>query len=425
MSNLKNKLVKDICKILDKLKSILIIIFPIDVFKKLKAKMIELSFIKDAKKIAYIKGAYPFGVNLIGNIKSQTGQGEECRLIAGAFSESTLPFLIIDAKIGIPFNHNDNKWDRKIVQTPKFSTNVFHINPPELPSLKQSLPEKTWDKRYNIGFWNCELTEIPDEWVSAFSLVDEIWASSHFCVEAIEKKSPVPVTFVPYGLSVASNPKFDRSYFNLPKDKFLFLTMFDSNSIIQRENPIGSIKAFKNAFLKEDLSVGIIIKINKPTEEILDTINAELEGYNNIYIIKNTLTKQEVNSLINIADVFVSLHKSEGFGLAIAEAMLLKTPVIASYWSANSDFMSVQTACCIDSSLVKIDKDYSMYKPGQLWANPDIIQASVFMKILKADSHYRKQLCDNAYEFMTSNYSIQKSAEIIKKRIYEINSNNS
>ena len=104
------------------------------------------------------------------------------------------------------------------------------------------------DKRYKIGIWLWELPDFPDEWCGAFSLVDEVWAPSVFNCESIRKKSPVPVTLIPYGIEAEYDEKFDREYFHLPKDKFLFLSMYDSNSTIQRKNPIGALKAFKKAF---------------------------------------------------------------------------------------------------------------------------------------------------------------------------------
>jgi len=201
---------------------------------------------------------------------------------------------------------------------------------------------------------------------------------------------------------------------------FLFLSMYDSNSTIQRKNPIGAIKAFKKAFPPSEKNVGLIIKINNPKEEDLKLINDELKGYRNIFIIKNTLSKTEVNSLIKCSDAFVSLHRAEGFGLVIAEAMLLGTPVIATNWSANVDFMNSENSCPVSYELKQLGEDYFFYKAYQHWAEPDLDNAAEYMKKLFSDKSYRETLSKNAKKFIQKNFSVQKSAEKIKSRIDEI-----
>lgn len=421
MKNIKKVIVSKIVYVGDSLKPVLTKILPKKILKKAKANIINSAFDnKKYKRIPYKKNANPFGVNLFGYIKAQMGLGEGARLIAKALSQTDIPFGIIDTKVGNPFNHGDSSFDNKIIQKPIFSVNIFHINPEQFPSLEISLPQNTWDNRYNIGIWLWELPEFPKEWRNAFKQVDEIWAPSQFCCDTFKKSSPVPVTLIPYGVEPDFDDNLNREYFNLPKNIFLFLVMFDVNSTLQRKNPLGAIKAFKNAFSKDNKDVGIVIKINNATIEALNTIKSELKGYKNVFIINKTLSKIEVNTLIKLCDTFVSLHRSEGFGLVIAEAMYLKTPVIATYYSANVDFMSTSTACCVDYELVKIDKDYFMYKTNYMWAQPDIVQASVFMKILFSDKHYRNELSDNAYKYITSNFSIKLSSDKIAKRISEI-----
>ena len=416
---IKKVIINTVCMIGDKLKPVLIKILPLPLLKKIKGGLINSAYSKNAKA-PFQKDAYPFGINLIGYIKAQMGLGQGCRLIARAIKESGIPFLIMDTRVGNPFNHNDNSWDGYIKTSPAYNINIFHINAEQMPHLQLSLPSGTLDKRYNIGIWLWELPDFPDEWCGAFSLVDEIWAPSEFNCESIRKKSPVPVTLIPYGIEAEYDEKFDRDYFSLPKDMFLFLSMYDSNSTIQRKNPIGAIKAFKKAFPPSEKNVGLIIKINNPKEEDLKLINDELKGYRNIFIIKNTLSKTEVNSLIKCSDAFVSLHRAEGFGLVIAEAMLLGTPVIATNWSANVDFMNSENSCPVSYELKQLGEDYFFYKAYQHWAEPDLDNAAEYMKKLFSDKSYRETLSKNAKKFIQKNFSVQKSAEKIKSRIDEI-----
>ena len=414
--------VSQFCRIGDRFKPVLIKILPKNFLKKIKKSMIQTVSKGNSSnsRQKYDSNAYPHGVNLVGYIKASMGLGEGCRLIAKALDTTDIPYKIINTKVGNPFNHNVEDWNDKISQKLKYSINIFHINPEQLFQLQIELPQNTWDKRFNIGIWLWELDEIPLEWEKAFSLVDEIWVPSVFCQKAFEKKSPVPVKLIPYGLEAEYATEFEREHLNLPTDKFLFLVMFDTNSTMERKNPIGAIKAYKKAFPPTEKSTGIVIKINNPTPQVLELINAELAGYENVFIIKEVLSKQEVYGLIACCDVFVSLHRSEGFGLVIAEAMLLKTPVIATYWSANADFMSPKTACCVDCELVQIEKDSVMYKSGNKWAEPDLTQAAVFMKLLKCDRSYGYEISQNAFLNMSENYSVKASAEKIGERIKEI-----
>ena len=111
--------------------------------------------------------------------------------------------------------------------------------------------------------------------------------------------------------------------------------MFDVNSTLGRKNPLGAVKAFKQAFSAKNQNVGLVIKVNNADEAKLAKLKKELEDYNNVYMITEVMEKKRTNRLIECVDVFVSLHRAEGFGLVMAEAMMLGTPVIATNWSAN------------------------------------------------------------------------------------------
>lgn len=419
----KKAIVNALCTAGDRLKPLVLKILPLGVAKKIKSKLINSAYNQKATKIPYQKNAYPDGINLVGYIKAQMGLGQGARLIAKAIDRSHIPFLIMDTKVGNPFNHNDNTFDSKIEKLPKYSVNIFHVNPEQMPPLQLTLPSDMLDKRYNIGIWLWELMDFPDEWLNAFNFVDEVWAPSNFNCESIRKKSPVPVTLIPYGIEADTSDEYNRKYFSLPEDKFLFLSMYDSNSTIERKNPLGAIKAFKEAFSKDDSDVGLVIKINNPKEEDLQKINNELTGYINIYLIQNTMSKTEVNSLIKSCNVFVSLHRAEGFGLVIAESMYVGTPVIATDWSANTDFMDKTNSCPVKYTLKEIGEDHFLYKAYQKWAEPDISDAAFYMKKLHEDKQYYSTLKSNAYNHIRQNFSVEKSAEAIKSRITAIMDN--
>ncbi|MEG0614752.1 MAG: glycosyltransferase family 4 protein [Oscillospiraceae bacterium] len=417
----KQFFVNKICVIGDKCKPLLLKILPLNFVKGIKKKLINSTYVENFEHIPYEKGKYPFGINLIGYIKAQMGLGQGCRLIAAAVQESAIPFRIMDTRVGNPFNHNDNSWDDFIRKDLSYSINIFHINPEQMPHLMLEMPEGALDRRYNIGIWLWELPDFPDEWLSAFSMVDEVWAPSKFNCESIAKKAgDKPVTLIPYGITAEFDEALNRQYFGIPQDKFLFLSMYDSNSTIERKNPIGAIRAFKKAFAADEKQVGLVVKINNPKDEDLEIINRELEGYENIYILKNTMKKIEVNSLIRDCDVFISLHRAEGFGLVIAEAMFLGTPVVATNWSANVDFMNEENSCPVDYKLQKIGNDCFVYKAYQEWAEPSIDNASEYLTRLFTDKDYYEKIKQAAVTFITEKFSVENSAKAIKERITEI-----
>lgn len=415
----KKAVVNTICSVGDRMKPVLVKILPLSLSKKIKSRLIASAYTNDAR-MPYDKDAYPFGINLVGFIKAQMGLGQGCRLLASAIERTGIPFGIVETRVGNPFNHNDASWDEKLIKSPEYSINIFHVNPEQMPPLQLSLPSGALDKRYNIGVWLWELMDFPDKWTSAFSIVDEVWAPSVFNCENIRKKSPVPVTLIPYGIEAPCDEEKNRAFFGLSENKFLFLSMYDSNSTIERKNPLGAIKAYRKAFGENENGVGLVIKINNPTERDRELIKQELGECKNVYFLEKTYEKAAVNSLIKCCDAFVSLHRAEGFGLVIAEAMYVGTPVIATNWSANVDFMNEDNSCPVKYELTEIKEDCCSYEKGQVWAEPDTDDAARYMKKLLNDREYYEKLKDNAERFIKTEFSSEKSAEAVKKRIDEI-----
>src|SRR5205085_6542468 len=189
-----------------------------------------------------------------------------------------------------------------------------------IANAKEQVQEKSIQDRYTIDYWFWELPEIPDAWLPAFSLVDEVWVPSRFVQNAILLKSPVPVFRVPVPVHLGPTDKFSRTSFSLPERQFLFLWMGDMHSDLARKNPLGVINAFKQAFPEEDERAGLVLKINNADSvhadrEALASIKQEIAGYRNIYLMDRNMTRSEVDALLAASDCFISLHRSEGFGL--------------------------------------------------------------------------------------------------------------
>src|SRR5690606_3930186 len=140
--------------------------------------------------------------------------------------------------------------------------NIFHINAEQMMEIYATYGNSIFDNRYNIGYWHWELPDFPDRWIENFNFVNEVWVPSTFVAEAISLKSPVPVVKIPHSIIVNIEQQRDREYYALPNDAFIFLTMYDINSYSERKNPQASIKAFQRAFKNNDLSVGLVVKVN-------------------------------------------------------------------------------------------------------------------------------------------------------------------
>lgn len=403
------------------LKPVLLKIFPYKLLRNMKGKMIQNSHKKilNIQRKPFQRREYADGINLIGNIKADTGLGQSCRLVASELNECKVPYSIYQYnQLGIMSNTN-TIFDFKITNNLPFNINLIHINPHELGLAFLQLEQSFWDKRYNIGFWLWELEEFPDEWLPCFHCLDEIWTPSEFISKSIRKKTDLPVVTIPYHISATIDIEYNRSDFGLPQDKFLFLMMYDRTSMTERKNPGAVLEAYKKAFTNKD-QTGLVIKINNCTTEELAALKDELENYNNVYFITEVMDRNQVNSIIKCVDVLVSLHRAEGFGLVLAEAMLLGTPTVATNWSSNTEFMTKETACLVDYSLVKITEDIGLFKSGNYWAEPNIEQAVSFMKELYEKPEFYQRMSQMAKRHIEKQLSMDQAVNKINNRINSI-----
>lgn len=405
-----------------KLKPFLVKIIPLSFLSKMKKKYMlrNIKNLKNENIQPYDPTAFPMGINLIGNIRGDSGLGQSCRLVAKELQASKIPFLVYEHHISDAFSMNNHSCDDMIQDELKYAINLFHINPHEFAVSYMQLGKKVWDKHYNIAFWLWETEEFPEEWNGCIDILDEIWTPAEFVSEAVRKVTNKPVYTVPYHVEAPIDTKYDRKHFGLPEDKFLYLMMYDSKSMMERKNPISVLNAFKKAFDKDNRDVGLVIKMNGRNEEDIAQIQRLMDGYENIYFMTETLPKVEVNSLIACVDVFVSLHRAEGFGLVMAEAMLNGTPCIATNWSANTEFMNEEVACMVDYDIVELDHEIGPYKKGSHWAEPDVNQAAEYMRRLQSDRNFGQRMAQNAREDIRNQLGMESITRILEQRVNEI-----
>lgn len=414
-----NKLYYFIMKYKEPIKKVL----PITLLRKCKAAVVNHKIAQYQPQVIQSDqyGMQPFGVNLIGDIRIEIGLGQSMRLIANILEHSGHKFGIINLPLNVEVSRNDHSWDHKITDHPIYGINLIHINPQDMGLSYLRLGDAMFRNRYNIGFWLWELEEAPKEAYLAVKFVDEIWTPSEFTSNCFRKITNKPVYTIPYHVTAESDSRYGRAHFGLPEDKFLYLLLFDFNSTLLRKNPQAAIEAFRNAFSPEQQDVGLVIKVNNATPECMETLKALLEGYKSVHYITKTLSKAEVNSLIANVNVFVSLHRAEGFGLVMAEAMLLKTACIATNWSSNTEFMNSDTACMVSCTMKQIEEGEGSYPPGAIWADPSVEETTMYMRKLKEDPEYYRGMVDRAYSYASEVLGKDRISTMMEERISLIN----
>lgn len=368
----------------------------------------------------------PLGVNLIAYIRAEMGLGTAARGLAMALESAHVPFNVINFEYLNPAQHRDTTWKHKEADSSSHDFTILAVNPDNIFNATERAQKEFVKDRYTIGYWFWELPEIPEDWLPAFALVDEVWVASRFVQEAVSLKSPVPVFRVPVPVQLGPTDKFSRATFSLPERQFLFLSMSDTHSQLARKNPLGVVRAFKRAFPAESQNVGLILKINNfgsvyADQEAIGLIREEIKDCRNIYLLDCDLTRAEIDSLLAVSDCFISLHRSEGFGLGPAEAMSLGKPVVLTNWSGNTDYMTLHNSIGIDYSLIPVGQHYGPYEPDQLWADPDLDQAAFWMKQLAEDPALGKRIGKLAQETIRNEFSPEAVGNLIRKRLHYLN----
>lgn len=335
---------------------------------------------------AFARRFLQLGLNLTGWFRADLGLGESVRCMARAAAADQLPLALVDLKLSCKNSLSDDTFTAQLSADHPHPVNVFHIDPPGMRDLDHHHGAGFRRGKYNIGYWAWELPEFPDAWIHFSDYCDEVWAPSRFAAEAIAAKVPVPVLTMPHAIAFPRPAGNFRPKFGLPADQFLFLFLYDLNSYSERKNPAAVLAAFRRSGLA-GRGAALVIKVHNTAGNPADFARlqaavAELPG---TVLITQTLTRTEIYELESACDCFVSLHRSEGFGLALAECMYLGKPVISTDWSATAEFINATNGCPVRAKLVALDRNHGPYAKGQTWAEPDIDHAAEWMNRLFAD----------------------------------------
>lgn len=273
---------------------------------------------------------------------------------------------------------------------------------------------------YRIAYWNWELETVPDEWAKAAELVDEIWSPTQFVARAMRTRMPKPVHHVLPGVEVGPVEPVARASLGIPADHFVFLFMFDLHSQVHRKNPAGVFRAFQKAFRETDRAT-LLIKTSggdihtKDLAALRETIKGP-----NVILLDRLMSRAEAYGLIALSDCFVSLHHSEGFGLGLAEAMLLAKPVIATAYSGNLDFMNAENSLLVDYEMVEITEDRPIYTRGNFWAEPSVDHAAALMREVYEKRDTARARAERAQPEIQRLLSLEAAGERMRRRLEQI-----
>jgi GT2 family glycosyltransferase len=346
------------------------------------------------------------GVNLLGYHHSASGLGTAVRQLHRSLAAAGVAVSIfdVDTSNSPRVESNDGARGSTIVR----QTTLAVVTAPELPGALAARPKLRAVDRV-VGYWFWEVAEVPVTHRSGIELVDEIWASTTFIADAYRSiPGGPPVAHQPMYLSCPALDDGAREAWRhrfAPDGEFVFLVTLDLFSIVERKNPFGAIDAFARAFGPTDSTVRLVIKTLNGDQrpEALTRIAdhaAQSGRADQIEIFDSFISDDEMTGLISAADCFVSLHRGEGLGLQLASAMWLGTPVIASRYSGNLDFMSDETAALVDVKLIDVEYGEGAYPDGFRWADPDLGQAATWMSRMVNDLDLRGRLVEAALEHM-------------------------
>ncbi len=338
----------------------------------------------------------PFGVNLVGYVFGQLGIGEDVRMAAKAMQAAHVPFTMLDFPPGADIPQNDRSMAAHVSSDGPFAFNVFCMTAMEQGRYyaeRGATPQIAG--RYNIGYWPWELSRWPDQWQQLVHLVDEVWVSTQHTLDAVAPAcaalpKPVPVRLMPMAVELGPIAQLGtraqvRKHFQLPGKARLFVFTFDLNSSIHRKNPQAVVNAFLRAFPADSWTrdqVGLVIRTGRPRKAsaVWDRLKALAQTDDRLHLNEGTLQRPELLALYQACDVFVSLHRAEGFGRGIAEALQLGLHVVTTGYSGNLDFCQrPETAARVDLvryRLVKVQPGQYPFGAQQVWANADVRHAA-------------------------------------------------
>jgi glycosyltransferase involved in cell wall biosynthesis len=362
-------------------------------------------------------------VLFVGYAEGGLGLGESFRSMLQALYESGMEFSIypfrknIETRLGAPFH--PELYDRHGI----YDVSVAYMATDQINHYYEELQAQVESGSYNILRTYWELPKAPTDWAKLLARIDELWVPNSFVQSAFSSIFDGVISVIPTIVSVANTGLRDRTYFGLDKNTFYFLFSFDFHSSAARKNPLGVVQAFGYAFPDRQRKVGLIIKSIGPGDYD-PTAFQQLQNVtridDRIKLLSEPMLRDEMLSLISASDCYISLHRSEGFGAGMAEAMALEKPVIGTDFSGNAEFLTQETGFPVRYALRKLMPGEYVYGEGQSWAEPDLEEAIRHMRGVVDDRGEAARRAQRGKLYIEAHHSADTVAEKIRFRIEEI-----
>jgi glycosyltransferase involved in cell wall biosynthesis len=359
----------------------------------------------------------PRGVNMLGHFRYPSGLQVAAANVVAALDLAGWRTSLRDVPTQAP---NDLVGRDGYLGLHPYPVTISQL-PPE-PFAADCYPYSGLDMRpsYRIGYWYWEAEHVPAHWKRHARWLNELWAPTRFIGSVLRSGMKLPVVDMLAGMRMPPVVTLPRAHFGLPDNKFLFLFVFDMCSSAQRKNPFAVVEAYRRAFRNTE-SVALAIKVSRGTHDkrALARLRAEC-GAAGAHLIDSTLDHSEVFGLINCCDAYVSLHRSEGYGLTMAEAMALGKPVVATGYSGNLDFMTADNSLLVDHTRGQVQESGPVYKRGWTWAEPSVEHAAAHMRRLYENPELGRALGARARADVRRTLSLEAAGRRMAARLDEL-----
>jgi glycosyltransferase involved in cell wall biosynthesis/SAM-dependent methyltransferase len=358
----------------------------------------------------------PYGVNVAGYLRSELGIGEVARQLISGLDAAGVPALPVG--LVAQESRQGHAYVAGGLDQNPFAVNLVCVNADGTPGFAQQAGHRFFEDRYTIGVWWWETSGFPPRFMDAFEHVDEVWVGSRFVADTLEAVSPsVPITHVPIPLRFSEPPPFEPGEHDWPS-AFTFLFSWDYCSVFKRKNPLAVVEAYRRAFDEGDGTALVLKCINPGFDPAAHRkLEQAIGRRGDIVLMDDYLDPRDKDRLMRSCDCYVSLHRSEGLGLTVAEAMYHRKPVIATGYAGTTEFMTPENSYAVPYMLVPIGHGADPYPPDGEWAEPDVAEAARLMRHVFEQPEEAARRAEQAAHDMRVRFSAEVAGRVMRSRL--------
>ena len=378
------------------------------------AKKMHLSLSRRLETETFVmqSSSRQYGVNLFGLGHDTCGISEDLNCCKNALISAGIPITVIRLPSdGCSSSLREQAFYQPDILAP-YLFNIFCLPAERHARVLLELGSLVTEQRYNIGYWPWEFTQLPREWNPLLPLINEAWAISSYVRRSLNnqwtangmlKVIDMPLPVDPINIPTEFERLIARRNYLIPQDAVVVIIIFDARSSYDRKNPWDAIQAFQQAACSTNHKLFLVIKtmyadVSPGDRKRLDKI---LKTSKNIILINSVLHRSEMLALIGACDIYLSLHRSEGYGRIIAESILLGLEVVCTAYSGNMDYCSSSDVHLVDYDIVPVMPGEYSYFCELSWAQPSpsdsinklklAIQSSINKRSLEHDPSSARQ----------------------------------